>query len=144
MALSSLQKAGRVKVGVRCRPAFQDEIDFAKGDFISIVDTRTEAINDPSLGQLSLTLISGKQREFLYDYVFSSDATQDQVYNRIAQPVVADVLKGFNGTIFAYGQTGTGKVYKRSPLWMLLACQVSLIRFFVVVSSCVFDSCGGT
>lgn len=109
MALST-QKAGRVKVGVRCRPAFQDEIDFARGDFISIVDTRAEAINDPNLGQLSLTLISGKQREFLYDYVFSSDATQDQVYNRIAQPVVADVLKGYNGTIFAYGQTGTGKV----------------------------------
>ena len=105
-----MMKVGRVKVGVRCRPAFQDEIDFAKGEFLSIVDTRTEAINDPSLGQLSLTLISGKQREFLYDYVFHTDATQDHVYNRIAKPVVDDVLKGFNGTIFAYGQTGTGKV----------------------------------
>jgi len=110
MAQSPLSKVGRVKVGVRCRPAFQDEIDFAKGEFISIVDTRTEAIGDPSLGQLSLTLASGKQREFLYDYVFNPDATQDQVYSRIAKPVVADVLKGFNGTIFAYGQTGTGKV----------------------------------
>lgn len=124
MAQSSLQKAGRVKVGVRCRPAFQDEIDFAKGDFISIVDTRAEAINDASLGQLSLTLISGKQREFLYDYVFSSDATQDQVYNRIAQPVVADVLKGFNGTIFAYGQTGTGKVTNKRSLHILFTYAV--------------------
>ena len=110
MAQSPAGKVGRVKVGVRCRPAFQDEIDFAKGDFLSIVDTRTEAINDPSLGQLSLTLVNGKQREFLYDYVFSVDSTQDHVYNTIAKPVVADVLKGFNGTIFAYGQTGTGKV----------------------------------
>eukprot|EP01032_Pedospumella_encystans_P027501 gene27501-31082_t len=90
MAQSALTKVGRVKVGVRCRPAFQDEIEFAKGEFISIVDTRSEAIGDPSLGQLSLTLISGKQREFLYDYVFDTEATQDQVYKRIAQPVVAD------------------------------------------------------
>ncbi len=99
-------KVGRVKVGVRCRSAFQDEIDFAKGEFMSIVDTRAAAIGDPSLGQLSLTLISGKQKEFLYDYVFNSKATQDQVYSRIAQSVVADVLNGFNG------QTGTGKVPK--------------------------------
>jgi hypothetical protein len=110
MANSPVSKTGRVKVGVRCRPAFQDEIDFAKGEFLSIVETRAEALNNPSLGQLSLTLMSGKQREFLYDYVFDSSATQDQVYNTIAKPVVSDVLKGFNGTIFAYGQTGTGKV----------------------------------
>jgi hypothetical protein len=38
MAQSPLLKVGRVKVGVRCRPAFQDEIDFAKGEFMSIVD----------------------------------------------------------------------------------------------------------
>jgi hypothetical protein len=112
-------KVGRVKVGVRCRPAFQDEIDFAKGDFLSIVDCRAEAINDPMLGQLSLTLINGKQREFLYDYVFDSGVTQDHVYNRIAKPVVSDVLKGFNGTIFAYGQTGTGKVMQCKPLLLI-------------------------
>ena len=33
------------------------------------------------------------------------------MYERIGRPVVSDVLKGFNGTIFAYGQTGTGKTY---------------------------------
>jgi hypothetical protein len=107
---SSPAKPGRVRVGIRCRPAFQDEIDFAKGEFVSIVDTRTEALHDPSMGQLSLSLMNGKQREFLYDYVFGVDATQDHVYNTIAKPVVTDVLKGYNGTIFAYGQTGTGKV----------------------------------
>lgn len=30
---------------------------------------------------------------------------------RAASPVVNDVLQGFNGTILAYGQTGTGKTY---------------------------------
>ena len=47
----------------------------------------------------------------MFDYVFGQDSSQDSVFNRIARPVVDDVLKGFNGTIFAYGQTGTGKTY---------------------------------
>ena len=55
--------------------------------------------------------MSGKQRDFIFDYVFHQDSSQDTVFDRVAKPVVDDVLKGFNGTIFAYGQTGTGKTY---------------------------------
>lgn len=105
------QKVGRVKVGIRCRPAFQDEIDFAQGNFLSIVETKPEKPEQNMMGQVSLALISGKQRDFFFDYAFGADCNQDSVYDRIARPVVTDVLKGFNGTIFAYGQTGTGKTY---------------------------------
>lgn len=108
--LASTSKVGRLKVGIRCRPAFQDEVDFAQGNFMSIIETKSEVAETQQLGQVSLVLMSGKQREFLFDYVFDSNSTQDDVYDRIARPVVTDVLKGFNGTIFAYGQTGTGKV----------------------------------
>ena len=104
-------KAGRVKVGIRCRPAFQDEIDFAKGQFMSIIDTTEENPDHETLGRVKLTLLSGKQRDFMFDYVFHQDSSQDAVFDRIAKPVVDDVLRGFNGTIFAYGQTGTGKTY---------------------------------
>ncbi len=108
----------RVKVAVRCRPAFQDEIDFAGGEFFSIVDVKKDAVqqNNQQLGQLALTTISGKQRDFYFDYVFGDDVTQDLVYDRLARPVVNEVLKGCNGTIFAYGQTGTGKVRTSSLL----------------------------
>lgn len=66
---------------------------------------------------------AGKQRDFLFDYVFDASTSQDSVYDRIARPVVQDVLNGFNGTIFAYGQTGTGKVrvskpFSRMPQWI--------------------------
>ena len=98
------QLIGRVKVGVRCRPAFQEEIDFAKGEFQSIVETVPESRENNTLGRISLTLGTGKLRDFGYDYVFGADAQQDNVYDRIARPVVTDVIKGFNGTIFAYGQ----------------------------------------
>ena len=109
---SAIAKGSRVKVAVRCRPAFQDEIEFANGEFFSIVDVKKEGVanNGNTLFPLALTTISGKQRDFYFDYCFGDDATQDLVYDKLARPVVSEVLKGFNGTIFAYGQTGTGKV----------------------------------
>ena len=33
------------------------------------------------------------------------------MYNLAARPIVENVLEGYNGTIFAYGQTGTGKTF---------------------------------
>ncbi len=40
---------------------------------------------------------------------FSSQ--QKDVYEQTARTLVDSVLEGFNGTIFAYGQTGTGKTF---------------------------------
>lgn len=109
-------KSGRVKVGIRCRPAFQDEIEFAKGNFFSIVNCRdtfdsADSNSNSNTGQVTLTLINGKQRDFKYDYAFNPTVSQDTVFSKIAQPVITEVLNGYNGTIFAYGQTGTGKTY---------------------------------
>ena len=33
------------------------------------------------------------------------------MYATVAKPVIDGIMKGFNGTILAYGQTGTGKTY---------------------------------
>lgn len=41
---------------------------------------------------------------------FINSATQLQIYTRAAAPIIDSVLEGFNGTIFAYGQTAAGKV----------------------------------
>ncbi|KAJ8942198.1 hypothetical protein NQ318_021085, partial [Aromia moschata] len=48
---------------------------------------------------------------YLFDKVFKPNATQEKVYNEAAKSIVTDVLSGFNGTIFAYGQTSSGKTH---------------------------------
>ena len=48
---------------------------------------------------------------FAFNGILDQSATQDEVFERVAQPVVESVMQGFNGTIFAYGQTGSGKTY---------------------------------
>jgi hypothetical protein len=47
---------------------------------------------------------------FTYDSVHGEDTIQIDFYNTACRPLVDSVLRGFNGTIFAYGQTGCGKV----------------------------------
>lgn len=43
--------------------------------------------------------------------VFGSSSRQKDLYNQAVSPIVYEVLEGYNCTIFAYGQTGTGKTY---------------------------------
>jgi len=43
--------------------------------------------------------------------VFGPKSQQQDVFNHAVVPLVSEVLDGYNGTIFAYGQTGTGKTY---------------------------------
>jgi kinesin family protein 3/17 len=47
-------------------------------------------------------------KSFTFDYVFGPNSKQVDIYNLVARPIVDAVLEGYNGTIFAYGQTGTG------------------------------------
>ncbi|XP_031562629.1 kinesin heavy chain-like [Actinia tenebrosa] len=50
-------------------------------------------------------------RTFTFDRVFKPTSTQEKVYMEAAQAIVQDVLNGYNGTIFAYGQTSSGKTH---------------------------------
>ncbi|OQR95641.1 kinesin [Thraustotheca clavata] len=48
--------------------------------------------------------------ECSFDRIFPPLSTQEDIYASV-QHLVADVVQGFNATIFAYGQTGTGKTH---------------------------------
>ncbi|TWW73011.1 Kinesin-1 heavy chain [Takifugu flavidus] len=50
-------------------------------------------------------------KPYMFDRVLQPNTSQEQVYNTCAQRIVKDVLDGYNGTIFAYGQTSSGKTH---------------------------------
>uniref|UniRef100_A0A1U7WDR5 Kinesin-like protein n=1 Tax=Nicotiana sylvestris TaxID=4096 RepID=A0A1U7WDR5_NICSY len=57
--------------------------------------------------------VANKQvdKVFTFDKVFGPKAQQRSIYDQAISPIVKEVLDGFNCTVFAYGQTGTGKTY---------------------------------
>ena len=50
-------------------------------------------------------------KTFAYDAVYDIDSRQRAVYDEMAFPLVESVIEGYNGTMFAYGQTGCGKTF---------------------------------
>ncbi|KAF4075058.1 hypothetical protein AMELA_G00230190 [Ameiurus melas] len=50
-------------------------------------------------------------KSFNFDRVFNAEESTNQLYNEIAKPLVVSTVEGYNGTIFAYGQTSSGKTF---------------------------------
>ena len=50
-------------------------------------------------------------RNFSFDHTYDWKSTQELIFSQTAQPILESVMEGYNGTIFAYGQTGTGKTF---------------------------------
>src|SRR6195952_4228270 len=48
---------------------------------------------------------------FTFDRVFDMNSRQSDVFDFSIRSTVDDILDGYNGTVFAYGQTGAGKSY---------------------------------
>lgn len=56
-------------------------------------------------------LPDGKATFFTYDRIFDEDSSTEAVYDGTAKEIVHSVSRGINGTIFAYGQTSSGKTF---------------------------------
>ena len=48
---------------------------------------------------------------FTFDQVFGPDCTQQALYESAAEELVVDVMSGYNATLLAYGQSGSGKTF---------------------------------
>ncbi|KAH3886424.1 hypothetical protein DPMN_010431, partial [Dreissena polymorpha] len=99
-------KSECVKVVVRCRPMAKNESE--KG-FERVVEMNTKRgvieLRNPKLSQAE------PKKSFTFDTVYDWNSKQKDLYNETFRDLVDNVLQGFNGTIFAYGQTGTGKTF---------------------------------
>ena len=57
------------------------------------------------------TLVMGKDRVFAFDSVYGPEAGQEGIYDEWVAPLVDALFSGYNATVLAYGQTGTGKTF---------------------------------
>lgn len=96
-------KSECVKVVVRVRPLSGKEISEGREVIVQMDVKRHVAI---------LTRPGGSERDakdFTFDAVFDANMSQQQIFDDTAADILDSVMDGFNGTIFAYGQTGAGK-----------------------------------
>jgi kinesin family protein 11 len=101
----STGEGATVKVVVRVRPANDIEVKASSPPVVQVQSADN-----------SITVVKGsgktQQRHvFTFDHVFGTYASQKEIFDLTLAPIVDDVLSGVESTVFAYGQTGTGKTY---------------------------------
>ncbi|KAJ2731382.1 hypothetical protein IW152_004583 [Coemansia sp. BCRC 34962] len=99
----------KIRVCVRKRPLSSKEKERGDKDIVVATGARSLSVMEPKV-KVDLTKYIEESR-FVFDEVFSENATNTQVYERTAKPLVEYIFGGGNATCFAYGQTGSGKTY---------------------------------
>ncbi|WJZ91700.1 hypothetical protein VitviT2T_010747 [Vitis vinifera] len=95
-----LTAKGNIKVFCRTRPLFEDEgpsvVEFPD-NFTIRVNTGDDTISNP-------------KKDFEFDRVYGPHVGQAEIFSDV-QPLVQSALDGYNVSIFAYGQTRSGKTH---------------------------------
>ncbi|KAG8923926.1 kinesin motor protein cin8, partial [Tulasnella sp. 417] len=102
-----------VQVVVRCRIRSEREIADGSPIIVSTQGARSEEITVETGSATSNMGIytQAPTKTYPFDRVFGPEADQAMIYNDVVQPILEEVVQGYNCTLFAYGQTGTGKTY---------------------------------
>ncbi|KAH8246303.1 hypothetical protein KR038_012005 [Drosophila bunnanda] len=98
-----------VRVVVRTRPMDKNELSAGALSAISV-----DKINRAITVMKPNATANEPPKTYYFDNVFDGGSNQLDLYVDTARPIVDKVLEGYNGTILAYGQTGTGKTYTMS------------------------------
>ena len=110
------EKSQNVKVFIRFRPSNELETSLLQNNYgwlvpkfisqkqLGIYTKNTYEYNSPT-NEIPNNYI------FSYDKVFSPNSNQSEIYTNVGKRIVEDIMAGYNGTIFAYGQSGSGKTF---------------------------------
>jgi hypothetical protein len=115
MASKKKSERENVRVVCRVRPFNQKELSLGTECVLYSGKTGIEVNCDEAANS------------FQFDRVFGPDSTQEEVFDDTATLIIADVMDGYNATIFAYGQTGTDDSF--NCLYLL----VYLITYYLYI-----------
>jgi kinesin family protein 11 len=101
--LRDVSKEQSVTVFARCRPQSTDEVGLQS---VAHVDYELKNI-EVQYGPIPTKLV----KAFHYDKVYGPEMQNEDIFKNGIGSFVNDAIDGFTSTIFAYGQSGTGKTH---------------------------------
>ncbi|KAI5637348.1 kinesin motor domain-containing protein [Phthorimaea operculella] len=97
------EKNQNIQVFVRLRPLNAREKAIRSHGVVEVVNNREVVVRQSHQ--------TSHNKKFTFDRAFCPNTPQVEVYKEVVSPLIAEVLAGYNCTVFAYGQTGTGKTH---------------------------------
>ncbi|XP_076243919.1 uncharacterized protein LOC143185079 [Calliopsis andreniformis] len=92
-----------IKVAIKVRPLIKRE----KDENLAI----QWVVQDNSIVSTDNEMKKRGDGRFYFDHIFNMNASNLEIFDTIVKPIVDATVNGFNGTVFAYGQTSSGKTY---------------------------------
>ncbi|KPA76195.1 putative OSM3-like kinesin [Leptomonas pyrrhocoris] len=99
---SGAAAAENIKVLVRCRPLSEKEKASGHTPCVDL---------DLAANTVAAKSVIGEPDRFTFDAVINNSFSQKDIFTQFIMPLADSVLKGFNATVFAYGQSGSGKTH---------------------------------
>jgi hypothetical protein len=120
-------KAETIQVCIRMRPLLtHEDMEFWNMDEVqNSISTINSNFRKESDGSDLNSILSNKEKEikrvmmdsiyfpqnFNFDKVYCKDTNSQQIYKEMCRGITKSVVGGYNGTIFMYGQTTSGKTF---------------------------------
>ncbi|XP_068081095.1 uncharacterized protein [Anabrus simplex] len=94
----------QIKVAIKVRPLIEREQ----------FEQQAWSVSDNTIFQIDP--LTGKRKGDIYkfDHIFDTFSRNQDVFDTVVKPLVEAAVGGFNATVFAYGQTSSGKTYTMS------------------------------
>ena len=92
-----------IQVFCRFRPPSESELSFSTNNSVILLSPKQLIITQEKKLEL--------KKDYTFDALFENDTSKELFYQKTSKPIVNAVLKGYNGGIICYGETGTGKSY---------------------------------
>lgn len=119
-----------IKVCVRIRPLLRNENDSNETVAYSWERTTITQLNSVAIQQQSIAsgrkvaapgmglrpldntqALSQTMPSHTFDLLFSPENTNEHIYETLVKDIVNQAMQGFHGSVFAYGQTASGKTF---------------------------------
>lgn len=103
MSLLPSSSVENIKCFLRCKPLSKNELDLSAKCIQISKDKRTILVDMSTENKI--------EKCFSLDYIFEDNILQEEIFEKLAKPLLSSFIQGYNCTIFAYGQTGAGKTH---------------------------------
>jgi hypothetical protein len=121
-----LEEASNIRVVVRVRPPNQRELALDGGVVVSVGDDGQQVI------------VTGKP-PFTFDVAFPTTVTQLEAFEKVGADIVKVAYNGYNASMFAYGQTSSGKSFSmmgvRGTSLVGLIPRIANLLFYTIVTT---------
>ena len=99
----NLNENKNIKVFCRFRPPNENELSYSTNNCLILLSPQKLIFTQEKNLEI--------KKEYIFDGLFDLNTQKEIFYNKTCKPIISNFLKGYNGCIMCYGETGTGKTY---------------------------------